>query len=77
MRDVISVTTVAEHVFCPKFTYYGHVLGLKQYEEKRGSVKAGKTLHKNMRRRTLIFYLIILKAKNLWHFHSIQKNMIL
>ncbi len=34
MRDVISVTTVAEHVFCPKFTYYGHVLGLNQYEEK-------------------------------------------
>lgn len=43
--NMISVTTVVENVFCPKFTYYGHVMGLEQYEEKRGSVKSGKRHH--------------------------------
>lgn len=46
MNDYVSVTTVVEHTFCPKFTYYGHVLGLMQYEEKRGTVQTGKLLHK-------------------------------
>ena len=43
---MISVTTVVENVFCEKFTYYGEVLGLLQYEEKRGAVISGKKLHK-------------------------------
>jgi CRISPR-associated exonuclease Cas4 len=42
---ILTVTDVVEHVFCPKFTYYSSVLGLKQYEEKRGTVKAGRQLH--------------------------------
>jgi CRISPR-associated exonuclease Cas4 len=43
--EMLNVTTVIEHVFCPKFTYYGCVLGLNQYEEKRGTVIAGRKLH--------------------------------
>jgi CRISPR-associated exonuclease Cas4 len=46
LNDYVTVTTVVEHAFCPKFTYYGHVLGLMQYEEKRGTVQTGKILHK-------------------------------
>lgn len=42
---MITVTTVVEHIFCPKFTYYGHVLGLKQFEDKRGTVTAGRNFH--------------------------------
>lgn len=42
---MISVTTVVENVFCEKFTYYSEVLGIRQYEEKRGTVMAGRTLH--------------------------------
>lgn len=42
---MISVTTVVENVFCEKFTYYGEVLGLLQYEEKRGAVISGKSFH--------------------------------
>ncbi len=42
---MISVTAVVEHVFCPKFTYYGYVMGLEQYEEKRGTVKSGRMHH--------------------------------
>ena len=43
---MISVTTVVENVFCEKFTYYTEVLGLEQYEEKRGTVISGKSFHK-------------------------------
>ncbi|AIF84613.1 CRISPR-associated exonuclease, Cas4 family [Candidatus Nitrososphaera evergladensis SR1] len=45
MKDLITVTDVVENAFCPKFTYYSLVLGLRQYEEKRGTVMAGRTLH--------------------------------
>ncbi len=43
--EMITVTTVVEHVFCPKFTYYGQVMGLEQYEEKRGTVISGREHH--------------------------------
>lgn len=46
MNEFITVTDVVEHAFCPKFTYYGHVLGLEQFEEKRGTVQSGKKMHK-------------------------------
>lgn len=42
---VISVTMVVENVFCEKFTYYSEVLGIRQYEEKRGTVMAGRMMH--------------------------------
>lgn len=42
---MLTVTDVIEYVFCPKFPYFSSVLGLKQYEEKRGTVRAGKKLH--------------------------------
>lgn len=43
---MITVTTVVENVFCEKFTYYEEVLGLSQYEEKRGAVISGRSFHK-------------------------------
>jgi len=46
MNELITVTDVVEHVFCPKFTYYGHVLKLEQFEQKRGTVQQGKIMHK-------------------------------
>ena len=44
---MISVTMVVEHVFCNRFTYYGMVAGLPQYEQKRGTVDTGKKHHKS------------------------------
>ncbi|MEM3356454.1 MAG: CRISPR-associated protein Cas4 [Candidatus Bathyarchaeia archaeon] len=41
----LSVTNVVEHAFCPRFTYFQLVLGIKQREEKRGTVIAGRELH--------------------------------
>lgn len=46
MDRMVSVTTVVENVFCEKFTYYGEVLGLAQYEGKRGTVMSGRSFHK-------------------------------
>lgn len=45
MKELLTVTDVVEHVFCPRFTYYSLVLGLRQYEGKRGTVMAGRALH--------------------------------
>jgi len=41
----LTVTDVVEHAFCPKFTYFQKVLGLKQHEEKRGTVSTGRKFH--------------------------------
>lgn len=40
-----TVTNAVEHAFCPKFSYYSLVLGLPQYESKRGTVLAGREYH--------------------------------
>lgn len=45
MTIFLTVTDVVEYVFCPKFTYFINVLGLKQFEQKRGTVTAGRKLH--------------------------------
>jgi len=42
----LSVTNVVEHAFCPRFTYFQLVLGIQQREEKRGTVIAGRELHR-------------------------------
>jgi CRISPR-associated exonuclease Cas4 len=42
----LSVTSVVEHAFCPRFTYFQLVLGIQQREEKRGTVIAGRELHR-------------------------------
>lgn len=45
MSMPLTVTDVVEYAFCPKFTYFINVLGLDQYEQKRGTVSAGRKLH--------------------------------
>lgn len=52
---MISITTVVENAFCPKFTYYGVVLGLEQYEEKRGTVAAGRQHHRTAEKTNVDF----------------------
>lgn len=43
---MLTVTAVVEHTFCPNFTYFELVLGLNQYEGKRGTVAAGRAVHR-------------------------------
>jgi len=41
----LTVTDIVEYAFCPKFTYFINILGLNQFEHKRGTVSAGRKLH--------------------------------
>jgi len=41
----LRVTDVVVDEFCPKFTYFGHVLGLPQHEGRRGTVQVGRAHH--------------------------------
>ena len=45
MISPLTVTDVVEYAFCPKFTYFINVLGLEQFEQKRGTVTLGRQLH--------------------------------
>ncbi len=62
---MLTVTDVVEYVFCPKFTYYSSVLGLKQYEEKRGTVKAGRRLHKKHEKTNIAYMPQLFSGKKL------------
>ena len=41
----ITVSDVMEYLFCPRFIYFMHCLGIPQHEEKRYKVLKGKALH--------------------------------
>jgi CRISPR-associated exonuclease Cas4 len=45
--STISLTPshLIEHQYCPRYTYYEHVLRLPQFEEKYGKVIRGRKLH--------------------------------
>ncbi|MBI1663976.1 MAG: CRISPR-associated protein Cas4 [Nitrosopumilus sp.] len=53
MRFPLTVTDVVEYAFCPKFTYFINILGLEQFEQKRGTVSAGLILHRKHERDNL------------------------
>ncbi|HUV80011.1 MAG TPA: CRISPR-associated protein Cas4 [Candidatus Bathyarchaeia archaeon] len=41
----ITVSDVMEYLFCPRFIYFMHFLGIPQHEEKRYKVLKGRALH--------------------------------
>lgn len=41
----ITVSDVMEYLFCPRFIYYMHCLGIPQHEERRYKVLKGRALH--------------------------------
>lgn len=43
---IIIVTDVMEYLFCPRFIYFMHCLGMQQHEEKRFKVLKGREIHK-------------------------------
>jgi CRISPR-associated exonuclease Cas4 len=42
---LLSATQLVEFWYCPRFTYFMHVLGIRQYEEKRLKVLMGRDIH--------------------------------
>lgn len=41
----ITVTHVLQHLYCPRFTYFEHVLEIPQREELRWKVRKGRLIH--------------------------------
>jgi CRISPR-associated exonuclease Cas4 len=41
----ITPSHIIEYLFCPRFTYYEHVLRIPQYEEKHFKVMQGRNMH--------------------------------
>lgn len=47
MSDIpsITITHVLEHLYCPRFTYFEHVLGIPERQERRFKVRKGREVH--------------------------------
>jgi CRISPR-associated exonuclease Cas4 len=41
----ITITHVLEHLYCPRFTYFEHVLAIPERQERRWKVKKGRSVH--------------------------------
>ena len=52
---MISVSEVVSHCFCPRFTYYSTILGLEEFQEKRGTVKSGREMHKKYQKTNISY----------------------
>jgi CRISPR-associated exonuclease Cas4 len=46
----LTVTHLLEHLFCPRFTYFEHVLGVPERQDKRPLVLKGRQVHEERRR---------------------------
>jgi len=45
----VTVTHVLEHLFCPRFTYFEHVLAVPERQERRLLVQKGRQAHEERR----------------------------
>ena len=54
-ETIITISDVLEFLFCPRFIYFMHCLGIPQHEEMRYKVLKGRDVHE-MRRTTNIDY---------------------
>lgn len=41
----ITITHVLEHLYCPRFTYFEHVLAVPERQERRWKVQKGREVH--------------------------------
>ena len=46
----LTASHLLEHLFCPRFTYFEHVLDIPQQEEKRFKVQRGREIHEKTRK---------------------------
>jgi len=46
----LTVTHVLEHLYCPRFTYFEHVLAVPERQERRPLVQQGRQVHEERRR---------------------------
>lgn len=46
----LTVTHVLEHLYCPRFTYFEHVLGVAERQERRALVMKGRQVHEERKK---------------------------
>jgi CRISPR-associated exonuclease Cas4 len=46
----LTVTHVLEHLYCPRFTYFEHVLGIAEHQERRALVQKGREVHEERKK---------------------------
>src|SRR5438552_769865 len=46
----LTVTHVLEHLYCPRFTYFEHVLAVPERQERRWKVEKGRQVHLERRK---------------------------
>jgi CRISPR-associated exonuclease Cas4 len=49
-RVPLTVTHLLEHLFCPRFTFFEHVLQVPERQERRQLVRAGRQAHEERKR---------------------------
>ncbi|HNV72108.1 MAG TPA: hypothetical protein PKO06_20545, partial [Candidatus Ozemobacteraceae bacterium] len=47
---MLTPSDVLEYLFCPRFPYFMHCLGISQYEERRYKIRVGRELHRRRAR---------------------------
>lgn len=46
----LTATHLLEYLYCPRFTYFEHVLCIPEYQEKRFKVEKGRKIHETVRK---------------------------
>jgi len=46
----LTPTHLLEYLYCPRFTYFEHVLGIPEHQGKRFKVRKGRTVHEERKR---------------------------
>src|SRR5712664_1568671 len=46
----LTVTHILEHLYCPRFTYFEHVLAVPERQERRALVMKGRDVHAERRK---------------------------
>lgn len=50
MTTLITPTDLLQYLYCPRFTYFFHVLSIPEHQEKRFKVKKGRSVHEEKSR---------------------------
>lgn len=45
MKTLLTPTDLLQYLYCPRFTYFFHVLSISEHQEKRYKVQVGREIH--------------------------------
>lgn len=50
LEYTVTASDMLEYLYCPRYTYFEHVLGISQNEDKRFKVQKGREIHEDVRK---------------------------